>query len=64
MLIKQVALSDVKIDPSGMEVEITNKAIPDGAGFLPGLDLTSSLAAVKAMNKHMSEHFEGKKVTL
>jgi len=63
-LIKQVALSEVKLDPSGMEVEVTNKAIPDGAGFLPGLDLTSSLAAVKAMNKHMSEHFEGKKVTL
>lgn len=63
-LIKQVALSDVRIDPSGMEVQITNKAIPDGAGFLPGLDLTSSLAAVKAMNKHMSEYLESKRVTL
>ena len=64
MLIKQVSLSEVKLHPSGMEVEITNKAIPDGAGFLSGLDLTSSLAAVKAMNKHMSEYLESKRVTL
>ena len=47
-----------------MEIEIINKAIPDGSGFLPGLDLTSSLAAVKAMNKHMTEYFEARKVTL
>jgi hypothetical protein len=58
MLIKQVALSDVALQPSGMEVHITNKAIPDGAAFLPGLDLTSSIAAVRAMNKHMSAFFE------
>ena len=64
MLIKQVALSSVRLHPSGMEVEIENKAIPDGAGFLPGLDLTSSLSAVKAMNKHMSEYLERKDVVL
>lgn len=63
-LIRQVALSSVKLHPSGMEVEIENRAIPDGAGFLPGLDLTSSLAAVKAMNSEMSEYLDSKKVVL
>ena len=63
-LIKMVNLSETKLHPDGMEIEIINKAIPDGSGFIPGLDLTSSLAAVKAMNKHMSEYFEAKKVTL
>ena len=63
-LIKMVNLSETKLHPDGMEIEIVNKAIPDGSSFIPGLDLTSSLAAVKAMNKHMSEYFEARKVTL
>lgn len=58
MIRRMIALSDVNLAPSGMQVEITNKSVPDGSAFLPGLDLTSSIAAVRAMNKHMSAFFE------
>ncbi len=51
-------MGHVTLDPSGMELNIENVPIPDGSAFLPGLDLTSSIAAVRAMNKHMSAFFE------
>lgn len=54
-------LADANLAPSGMQVEITNKAIPDDSAFLSGLDLTSSIAAVRAMNKHMSAFFDRKR---
>ena len=58
MIRKMFGLSDVNLAPSGTVVEITNKAVPDGSAFLPGLDLTSSIAAVRAMNRYMSDFFE------
>ena len=63
-IIKQVGLAETKLHPSGMEIEIINKAIPDGSAFLPGLDLTSSLAAVKSMNKYMNEYFEKQSIAI
>lgn len=51
-------LSRVQLAPSGMEMDIENVPIPDGSAFLPGLDLTSSIAAVRAMNRFMSDFFE------
>lgn len=51
-------MGHVKLDADGMKLHIENVPIPDGSAFLPGLDLTSSIAAVRAMNKHMSAFFE------
>lgn len=63
-LYRMAKLSEVNLDPSGMEVTIINHAIPDGAAFLPGLDVSSSIAAVKSMNKYMSDYFEKKERVL
>ena len=54
-------MGKVTLAPSGMEMAIENIPIPDGSAFLPGLDLTSSIAAVKAMNKYMSAFFDKKR---
>lgn len=51
-------MGQVTLAPSGMEMEIVNVPVPDSSAFLPGLDLTSSIAAVRAMNRHMSDFFE------
>lgn len=57
-------LGEVNFLTGEMAIEIINHVIPDNAGFLPGLDLTSSVASVKSMNKYMQEYFEAKRVTL
>ena len=60
-LYRMASLSDVNLSPDGMKVEITNKEVPDGSDFLPGLDLSASIAAVRAMNRHMSNFFDKKR---
>jgi hypothetical protein len=57
-------LGEVNFLTDDMAIEIINHVIPDNAGFLPGLDLTSSVASVKSMNKYMTEYFENQKVAL
>lgn len=51
-------LSQVRLSTDYMEMEITNVPIPDNSAFLPGLDLTSSIASVRSMNKYMTNFFE------
>lgn len=53
-------LAEVNFLSDKMSIEIINHVISEKEAFLPGLDLTSSVAAVKAMNRYMNEYFEKK----
>lgn len=51
-------LGTLTLDYSGLNCEIVNVPIPANSAFLPGLDLTSSIASVKSMNRFMREYLE------
>lgn len=48
-------LGKLSLDSSGLNATIVNVPIPENSAFLPGLDLTSSIASVKSMNRFMRE---------
>ena len=60
-LSRMAHLNEVQLDKKEMRVTITNRVIPEGAGFFPSTDVNASIAAVRSMDDRMNKFFAKKR---